>query len=283
MSELIANLGMYDGGPLAEANDALWAAIARRLRALGMRDVPRTLTRDLPLDEVWASERLLFGQICGYPFAAQFRNRLKVVAAPKYSAPGCKKSRHRSFVVVNVRSSARELLALRGLRAVINEEHSMTGRHLFGAAILSAGGARGFFRSVGVSGAHRRSLELVAAGEADVAAIDCVTYAQLARSMPEIVAETRVIHRTIATPTLPFVTARGDAAVAQLARALSEALSDPATADAREALLLDGARPGAETYDEALIVAANADRIFSERVAPPVTPSSVGRARGLGL
>lgn len=283
MSDLIANLGMYDGGDLAAANDVLWNAIAKRLRAFGVRHVPRRLERDLPLDEIWSSDRLLFGQTCGYPLAATYRRQLSVIAAPRYAAPGCKKSRHRSFIIVNVGESVRDLLGLRGSRAVINEEHSMTGRHLLGHSIADVGGAYGFFASVAESGAHARSLAMVAEGEADVAAIDCVTYDHLSRSVPDLVARTRILHRTIATPTLPFVisTARGEATAALVGRALTEALADPATAEARTALGLEGTRTSSTSaYDDTLVIAAVADAVLKERVVPPPPPTT---ARSVAL
>src|SRR5690242_16440875 len=95
----IASLGMYDGGDLTAANDALWEEIARRLVSFGLDDVPRTLERSLPLDDVWSNDRLLLGQTCGYPFAARFRGRLRLIAAPAYDVPGCTANGHQSFVI----------------------------------------------------------------------------------------------------------------------------------------------------------------------------------------
>ena len=65
----------------------------------------------------------------------------------------------------------------------------MTGRHLLGDAVATAGAD--FFARVDVSGSHAISLARVASNEADVAAIDCVSYAHLTRVVPELVAATR--------------------------------------------------------------------------------------------
>jgi ABC-type phosphate/phosphonate transport system substrate-binding protein len=87
-----------------------------------------------------------------------------------------------------------------------------------------------FFDSVLPSGAHRSSLELLAKGAVDVAAIDCVTYALLRRVRPNLVAGTRVIAETEAVPALPYVTRRGGevlqlrSALMQLSREVGEAL-----------------------------------------------------------
>jgi ABC-type phosphate/phosphonate transport system substrate-binding protein len=265
MSTRIASLAMYDGGELAAANDALWDAIARRLIGFGCCDVPPNLERDRSLDEVWSSDRLLFGQTCGYPFAARFRRRLRLLGVPEYCFLGCTTTGHRSFVMVHAGSKVRSLPALRGSRAAVNDVESMTGRHLLGDAIAASGGSPGFFAKVDVTGSHAVSLARVAAGAADVAAIDCVSYAHLARAMPEMVAETRILHRTRETPTLPFVisAACGEAAASLVARALAEAVTDPRTEAARRALGLVRIRPLHPTvYDDTRVVAARAERIF---------------------
>jgi ABC-type phosphate/phosphonate transport system substrate-binding protein len=63
-----------------------------------------------------------------------------------------------------------------------------------------------FFSSVQVSGAHERSLAMVTEGSADIAAIDCITYALLQRHRPAALAGTRVIHETAALTAPPYVT-----------------------------------------------------------------------------
>ncbi|WP_152613194.1 PhnD/SsuA/transferrin family substrate-binding protein, partial [Inquilinus limosus] len=79
-------------------------------------------------------------------------------------------------------------------------------------------------------------------GEADIAAIDCVTYALLQRHRPGATAGLRVIGRTAPAPGLPFVTRRDapDRTVEALRAALCGALADPALAGARAALLIEG-------------------------------------------
>ena len=93
-----------------------------------------------------------------------------------------------------------------------------------------------------MTGAHLASLAAVAAGEADVAAIDCVTHALVARHEPGLLAGTRVLARTASTPGLPLVT-RANAPPAELAalrEALAEVAADPALSRSRERLLLTG-------------------------------------------
>ncbi len=80
---------MYDFGELRAAHDLLWSAIAERLVAAGVADVPTRLTRDIEHREVWRHPQLLLGQACEYPLAKSFGQHVMIVATPGYSAPGC--------------------------------------------------------------------------------------------------------------------------------------------------------------------------------------------------
>lgn len=262
--QLIASLGMYDFADLRAANDALWSIVAEHLGRV-VAGVPAALERRTPLPDIWSSEHLLLGQTCGYPFARHHRGRLTVVGAPVYDVPGCDGPAHRSFLVVASSSRVERLLELRAARAAINEDESNTGRQLLGDAVADVhSGAGPFFGSVVRTGSHAGSLRAVAEGEADVAAIDCVTYAHLARSAPHDVARTRILSPTRATPSLPLVTARGEAEAARVADAVNAALRDPRTAAARATLRWTALSPIAPSaYDITLAYAARADRVFS--------------------
>ena len=99
-----------------------------------------------------------------------------------------------------------------------------------------------FFAEVKQSGSHVRSLEMIAANEADVAAIDCVTYALVERYRPGLLGAVRMLRPTEPAPAPPFVTAVAttDAKVALLREALQRFLEDDASAEIRRELLLDG-------------------------------------------
>jgi ABC-type phosphate/phosphonate transport system substrate-binding protein len=92
------------------------------------------------------------------------------------------------------------------------------------------------------SGAHRRSLAMVKAGEADVAAIDCVTFALIARAAPAEVQGIRVLYASAAAPGLPYVTAKRTASadVERLRAGIAAAFADPALGATRATLRLDG-------------------------------------------
>jgi ABC-type phosphate/phosphonate transport system substrate-binding protein len=233
---------MYDFPEIRDATDALWQAIATRLRAAGLDAVPEILARALTPQESWRHPQLLLGQSCGYPALLAFHEHLRIIATPIYSAPGCQGAMHCSVVIVSDASPARQLGDLRGGAFAMNARDSNSGMNLPRLAIAALAGGQPFFAHVIETGSHAESIARVASGEADAAAIDCVTHALLARYRPRLVAPTRILATTASSPSLPFVTAYStdEATVATLREALAEAMCDPALAASREALFLAG-------------------------------------------
>jgi len=238
----IAALPMYDFPELRPAHDALWAALADRLAERGVRSVPPRLTRDLGHQEIWRHPSLLFGQGCEYPLTKSFSNRVTLVATPRYAAPGCEDAFYRSAIVVRKRDPACSLLELRNRKCVINEVDSNSGVNLLRATVAPLSGGAAFFQSVRVSGSHRQSVAMVAANQADVAAVDCVTFAHLQRFDPVLSSRVRILCWSPRSPSLPFVTASGtdESTIKALRASLAAVVTDPALASVRERLLLDG-------------------------------------------
>src|SRR5262249_23948776 len=99
-----------------------------------------------------------------------------------------------------------------------------------------------FFSEATQTGSHAASLILVAAGKADVAAIDCVIFALLSRYRPSALTNVREQCRSATAPGLPYVAsvAIGGQRVAQLGQGLQVAMDERALAEALAALLLKG-------------------------------------------
>jgi ABC-type phosphate/phosphonate transport system substrate-binding protein len=93
-----------------------------------------------------------------------------------------------------------------------------------------------------MTGAHEASVHAVAAGAADVAAIDCVTWAHLQRLRPASVTGLRVLDWTASSPGLPLITSLRTTAVTcdRLSRAFEEVATDGTLAPVLRALLIDG-------------------------------------------
>jgi ABC-type phosphate/phosphonate transport system substrate-binding protein len=85
-------------------------------------------------------------------------------------------------------------------------------------------------------------MRMVQERKADVAAIDCVSFAFARRYLPELAGGLAVIARGPLAPALPYVTAAGRPPdeIDGLKFALAAAAADPALADARKALFIAG-------------------------------------------
>jgi ABC-type phosphate/phosphonate transport system substrate-binding protein len=256
-----ALLPMYDFPELRGAHDALWSAIAARLRRVSLDMVPERLTRSEGPSALWRDPCLLLGQTCGYPLMTDLTGRVRLVATPVYRAPGCQGAFHRSVIVVGADDPVADLNGLRGRRCAINSWDSNTGMNLLRAVVAPFAEGASFFKDIAVSGSHRQSLCLVAAGAADVAAIDCVTLEHMARIDPELVARTRILAWSPLSPGLPLISSMttGEAWIDALGNALADVAIDPNLAAIREELLLDGFEVlPAETYTSVLSFEAEA-------------------------
>jgi len=216
--------------------------VPQALRLEGVADVPDALDRRPDYRQGWLSSELLFSQTCGYPLIHALAGRVQLVATPCYAADGCDGSDYRSAVVVAADNPATDIADLRGTRCAINGTDSQSGCNTLRALIAPLAEGGRFFASVTVSGSHEASIGFVASGQADVAAIDCVTYALLARHRPAALAGTRVLCRTAAAPNLPYVTraAADDDLLARLRGGLGRAIADPSLTAARDSLMLTG-------------------------------------------
>ena len=240
MTGRIASLGMYDHPAQHTANDRLWSAIAAVLRERGVADVPARLDRTRDVHAIWRDPALLFGQACGYPLIADPTLDLQVIAFPISAG-----RESGSVIVARADDPRRAVAACRDSRAAINDRQSNTGMNLFRATIAPFAGQGAFFAEVLETGAHRASIVAVGMGKADLAAIDSVTYAAIARFEPALVTGLKIVAPSPASPSLPFVTAAGTDAetVAALQSALDHVAADPDLAAVRETLLLAGIIP----------------------------------------
>ncbi|MDB5757578.1 MAG: phosphate transporter substrate-binding protein [Burkholderia sp.] len=185
---------------------------------------------DLPA--FWCSPDLLLGQACGYPLMTSLAGRVRLLGTPSYDFPGCADARYCSFVMVARDASVQALTDLRGKRAVFNQRHSQSGMNALRHVIAPLARRGRFFSSVVASGSHRASLHMVAHGQADVAAIDCITHGYLALHAPHVLDGLRILCRTAATTGLPLITSREvDDATSTLLRQVLRDVCTPDTID----------------------------------------------------
>jgi ABC-type phosphate/phosphonate transport system substrate-binding protein len=239
----IAILPMYDFPWIAAANDALWASFAARLAEAGV-PAPRELTRGGDLAALWRHSGLIFGQTCGYPYVTALKETVTLIAAPEYSFVGCEGASHRSFIIGRVGEPRRALDAFRGAVAVLNAHDSNTGMNLFRATVAPIAGGAPFFSSIVVTGSHEGSVAAVAEGRADLASIDCISFALLERGRPELVERVAIVAESPLSPCLPFIASASLPAptIDAVRDALFAVLADPDLTETRAALGLKGAR-----------------------------------------
>ncbi len=238
---MLASLPMYDLPEVSAATDAWWSGVASALQRVGLDAVPEALTRDPDVD-VWNSQELLLSQTCGYTLTHALAGIIELVATPAYSASGCSGADYCSLIVASEDNPAAGLDDLRGAVCAYSRRHSHSGYNALRAAVAPLADGGTFFSRGIESGGHPVSIELVANGEADVCAVDCVTHALIAKYRPDALAGTRVLGATEHAPGLPFVTRAGvdEDYLRRLRDGLNEAFADPRLADVRDALMLTG-------------------------------------------
>ncbi|PRX35173.1 ABC transporter, phosphonate, substrate-binding protein [Meinhardsimonia xiamenensis] len=216
---MIAALPMYDWPEEREAVDALWRAIAEALRARGIA-APQGLTRGRNLWEIWEDGRLLLAQTCGLPYRQRLHGRVGLVGVFDHALPGTPPGHYYSVMVARADDPRERLAEFASATLAFNGFDSQSG-WVAAHEVASAAGIR--FRRFHHSGAHRASATAVAEREADIAAIDVVTWRLVERHLPQVAARLRVIARSAPTPALPLITAPGRP-VEPISQAVAEAV-----------------------------------------------------------
>ena len=249
MAKSIAAYTMYGFEWLRADIRVFWAGVASRLNDAGMAGVPARLSWKMPEEEQWQAPNLLLGQTCGYPMMKGLTGPLRLVVTPSYDVPYVEGSMYRSLIVVGEESDVTNIQQLRGKVAAINKTSSHSGYNAFRRLIADyvhqadrqweaqsdRAGRRSFFSAVKTCGNHMGSMQAVATGKADVAAIDAVSFHLIGQAKPDLKAALRILTTTLPAPGLPLVTAgiRSDADLATLRSAVFDTLGDT---DCRAAL-----------------------------------------------
>jgi len=197
---------------------------------------PATLPPDeLDYHKLWLHPALLFAQTCWGPMELGLSSHVQVVGQPSYDAyEGGRGELYSSALVMRtgegteVRSPAdgRPLLPpdlIRGKRFTFNSLDSMSGIIALTRDLQAAGESLDIFSSRSESGGHRGSIVAVAEGKADIAAIDCESWA-LARRFEPAARKVVIVGWTGRRKGLPFITAR--TTPEKTVRAMRDALAE---------------------------------------------------------
>lgn len=265
MSAGIAALQMYDWPENQAETDAFWTRVRDALATRGVA-APARLSRGAHAAP-WADPDLVLAQTCGMPLVTGLCGAALPIARGDYGLPGTGPGTYTSAIVVRRADAGRDLPRFAGATLALNGWDSQSGRTALADAARRAGMVRGdapvFGRAV-VSGGHRDSARMVAGGQADLAALDAVSWALLQRFEPQTAEQLAVLAWTEPTAGLPFITAR------------------PGLAPALVAALAAAAAPGSPGQPTAILpataadyapIAAMVERARAMRLAPEQPPS----------
>lgn len=229
MAGLVA-LDMYDWPELRAETTAFWHLLRAQLAQEGI-EADTDITRASDVSVPWRDPGLLLAQTCGLPLVSGICADAVAFARPSYDVEGCARldggGTYRSALIA--RKDAPDALdAYRGGIAAVNDWGSQSGYNAFAHALSDLPGAKsGFFDRVTVSGSHRASADAVAAGAADLCALDAVAWAIYQHVEPTRAEALKVLGWTAPAPTPPFITAPKNR---ELASAICRALDRAARA-----------------------------------------------------
>jgi ABC-type phosphate/phosphonate transport system substrate-binding protein len=239
----VAALPMYNVTP-ALAGD--WRALLDRVRRhmqpwLDARgDTLELVDPKTSLNEFWLRDDVLLSQTCGYPLVHALERRVQLVTTPVFAVDGCAGGDYRSVLVARKAAGVTSLDACRGLRAAYNNDDSNSGMNLLRHAVAVLADGRAFFASVIETGGHLASLHALLDDRADVAAIDCVSFAFVLEHLPQLGRGVVEIGITASSPGLPLIASKRvpPEGIDALAIALDDAITEDQALAKR--LKLDG-------------------------------------------
>lgn len=237
MGTPLAILPMYDWPETQDANDRLWDRLRSSLQDSGF-DAPDGLTRNKDPLSVWTDNSLLLGQTCGLPYVQRLQDQVSLVGTPAYDID-CGAGSYFSVLIVAESSPIRRLADLVGARFGYNGPLSQSGFAAFYSHLKAKYIDSGILGARLQTGSHRASIGAVAHGDADIAAIDAVSW-ELAKRHEPAAGKVRVLARTDPTPGLPFITRkRTDSEVDKIHLAVVDAMAS-LEEETRETLMLLG-------------------------------------------
>ena len=224
----LVSLPMYDWPEVSDALDRLWGSILQSLDELGV-DAPVERARPDESITHWRNPSLLLSQTCGLPLRRHLLDAVTVIGAFDHRLPATDPGDYHSVVIVRDDHPATTIGEIQQATAAVNNADSQSGHAALRHALI--GHADSITRVVS-SGSHRRSVQFVAAGQADIASIDAVSW-ELARLTNGCV-RLPGPHPHTTDAGLPLVTAGCDAALLpQLRLATAHGIDplDPADRD----------------------------------------------------
>ncbi|MBD2103684.1 PhnD/SsuA/transferrin family substrate-binding protein [Leptolyngbya sp. FACHB-261] len=181
-------------------------------RALGVEIHTRQSAYDPLEDPAVLEDRLELAFLCGLPLVRRNwvqPSQLVPLVAPVMQAPRyAGQPAYYADLIVHRDNPATVLAELAGQRLCYNDLGSNSGYNLLRYRLLQAAHTQSFFSQVLASGSHQCSIQWIAQGQADCAAIDSTVLEQAGRDAPELVSQLRVLESLGPCPMPPVVAAQ---------------------------------------------------------------------------
>ena len=230
IAEPFSALTMYPLDALRTAWDDLYAAVADRVGRTGSRVPPSPMRWDLDQHDTWLDPAMVAGMACGWPLITALRDRVRVVGTFAYALDDDVSHLYRSRIIARADAGFGSIDSIDPamVSAALNSSDSLSG-----CISLLAAADCGHLQWPGPiewTGAHVTSIDAVRSGRADIASIDGLTWAFLARDEPLTLEGLVTIGRGPLVPCLPVIVNRNttDGELATWRDALVQTVLDPA-------------------------------------------------------
>lgn len=222
---MIASLMMYARPELAAAHDRFWHLIRTELLAVGV-EAPEALDQSAFGVEAWKRPDLVLSQTCGMPYRLWLSEHVNLIGTPDYGLEACPAGYYRSAFVVRKGDPRTDLSAFKDATFAFNQTHSQSG---YAAPFNHLAPQGVWFDLKFETGSHLNSARAVAKGQADIAALDAVSW-RLIQRYESWANELQVLEWTAPTPGLPLITAQTQDAET-LFNAINKAIEGLSTPD----------------------------------------------------
>ena len=200
---MLASLSMYDRPELKAHNQVYWSEIRRALYSRGIES-PKLLTEEGTGLAFWGSPKLFLSQTCGLPYRKYLHNKVNLVGTPDCGVKGCPPGYYCSYFIVRKNDKRNSLPQFNNSVFAYNEKNSQSG---FASAWNHLKSLGFWFQNIKITGSHLRSAHSLVNGDADIAAIDAVTW-RFIKKYEAIATELRILEATDPTPGLPYITSK---------------------------------------------------------------------------
>jgi ABC-type phosphate/phosphonate transport system substrate-binding protein len=217
--------GMY---AFTDAQQSAWRQLFARLAELAAPGAGGVRLSFLHDPQLLLQPDLWFGHTCGYPLMTRLQQHVSPFCVPLFDVAGTDGPLYCSRIIAAADSAIESIVDGRGCVAAMNNPDSNSGMNVLRHAVAEVHKGGDFFARVKTTGGHLHSLQAVAEGAADIAAIDCVSYRLIEDWRPELCERVRIIADSVKTCGLPLVMSHAtlaDTDTGRLTAMLNEALA----------------------------------------------------------